>query len=210
MVTRRPHGGLSCKVMGWVAAILMICASAAGAAELEGIVFADSHQAGSTTMRLHGVGLARFLRTIKIYVAALYVSAGTTADHVLDDVPKRLELSYFRSLDGTDIARAAEKNLADNVPVPTIAALRPRIDRMHRAYENVKPNDRYALTYLPGVGTELALNGQPKVVIEGADFAAAYFAIWLGPDPINQALKDGLLTKGSHHRAGESGRTPGP
>lgn len=195
MAIRRPHGGFFFMVIGWVAATLMICAFTAGAAELEGIAFADSYQAGSTTMRLHGVGLARFLRTIKVYVAALYVSAGTAVDHVLDDVPKRLELSYFRSLDGADIARAAEKNLADNVAVETIAALRPRINRMHRAYENVKPNDRYALTYLPGVGTELTLNGQPKVVIEGADFAAAYFAIWLGPDPINQVLKEGLLTK---------------
>jgi Chalcone isomerase-like len=195
MATRRPHGGLLFMLMGWVVAALMTWVSAAGAAELEGIAFADTYQSGSTTLRLHGVGLARFLRTIKVYVAALYVSAGTMADHVLDDVPKRLELSYFRSLDGTDIARAAEKNLADNIAVTTIAALRPRIDRMHRAYENVKPNDRYALTYLPGIGTELALNGQPKVVIEGADFAAAYFSIWLGPDPINQILKEGLLTK---------------
>ncbi|THJ23815.1 MAG: hypothetical protein CAF44_001660 [Nitrospira sp. CG24D] len=195
MATPKPHGGFPCMLMGWVVAALMTWASAAGAAEFEGIAFADTYQSGSTTMRLHGVGLARFLRTIKVYVAALYVIAGTTGDHILDDVPKRLELSYFRSLDGTDIARAAEKNLADNVAVATIAALRPRIDRMHRAYENVRPNDRYALTYLPGVGTELALNGQSKVVIEGADFAAAYFSIWLGPDPINQILKEGLLTK---------------
>jgi hypothetical protein len=165
------------------------------AAEIEGVTFSDSYQTGSYRLALNGVGLARFLRTIKVYVGALYLSAGTTVDRVLDDVPKRLELSYFRSVEAADIVRASEKNLADNVPQATIARLRSRIDLMHRLYENVKPGDRYALTYLPGVGTELALNGQQKGIVEGADFAAAYFAIWLGPDPINQPLKDGLLSR---------------
>ena len=60
-------------------------------------------------------------------------------------------------------------------------------------YVDVKPGDRYALTYVPGVGTELAFNGKPRGVIEGADFAAAYFAIWLGPQPLDNSLKEKLL-----------------
>ena len=49
------------------------------------------------------------------------------------------------------------------------------------------------MTYLPGRGTELALNGTPLAVIEGADFAAAYFGIWLGPNSIDDRLKRDLL-----------------
>lgn len=168
-----------------------------GSAEIEGVIFSDSFQAGSITMPLQGVGLAKFLRTIKVYAGALYVAPGTTPERVLDDVPKRLELSYFRALTAGEFGRAATKVLADNVPSPAIARLKPRIDQMHRLYQDVKPGDRYGLTYLPGVGTELALNGERKGIVEGADFAAAYFAIWLGPDPINEALKEGLL----HRRA---------
>jgi hypothetical protein len=37
------------------------------------------------------------------------------------------------------------------------------------------------------------LNGTPLGVVEGADFAAAYFAIWLGPKPISDSLKAQLL-----------------
>jgi Chalcone isomerase-like len=177
----------------------VLSAPLAPAAEIEGVTFAESYQAGSITMPLYGVGLAKFLRTIKVYVGALYLNHGTKPEMVLEDVPKRLELSYFRSVEAKDITRASEKNLADNVSQAVIAALRSRIDRLHRWYEDVKPGDRYALTYLPGIGTELALNGKRKGVVEGADFAAAYFAIWLGPDPINQVLKDGLLT---HREAG--------
>jgi hypothetical protein len=173
----------------------LLVSSPGFATEIEGVNFAEYYQAGPSRLSLNGVGLAKFLRTIRVYVGALYLTAGTTVDQVLDDVPKRLELSYFRSVEARDIIRASEKNLADNVPQQTIAALRLRIDRMHRLYEDVKPGDRYALTYLPGIGTELTLNGQRKGIVEGSDFAAAYFSIWLGPDPINQPLKEGLLSK---------------
>jgi hypothetical protein len=60
-------------------------------------------------------------------------------------------------------------------------------------YRDVKPGDRYALTYVPGVGTELALNGTRLGTVAGADFAAAVFAIWLGPKAIDDSLKTQLL-----------------
>jgi hypothetical protein len=49
------------------------------------------------------------------------------------------------------------------------------------------------LTYLPGIGTELALNGRPMGVIEGADFAAAIFSLWLGENPYDRQFKSALL-----------------
>ncbi len=163
------------------------------AAEIEGVTFAETFQAGPLAMRLQGVGLAKFLRTIKVYVGALYLVPGTNVERVLEDVPKRLELSYFRAIQAGDFGKAAMKVLADNVSSTTMTLLKPRIDQMHRLYQDVQPGDRYGLTYLPGVGTELALNGERKGLVEGADFAAAYFAIWLGTDPIHETLKEGLL-----------------
>ncbi len=142
--------------------------------------------------------MAKFLRTINVYAGALYLAPGVAPDRVLEDVPKRLVLSYFRAIQAGDFGKAALKVLADNVPEATIARLMPRIEHMHRLYENVQPGDRYELTYLPGVGTELSLNGVRKGVVEGADFASAYFSIWLGSDPINETLKEGLL----HRRNG--------
>ncbi|QOJ35321.1 MAG: chalcone isomerase family protein [Nitrospira sp.] len=181
-----------CGLLGF---LLVAMPSPGMAASLEGVTFPDSIHAGSVTLPLRGVGLAKFMRTISLYVAALYLPSALEPDRVLDDVPKRLELSYFRSIRRAEFGRAATKVLADNVPPETLSILAPRIEQMHRLYEDVKPGDRYGLTYLPGVGTELALNGVVKGTVEGADFAAAYFAIWLGPDPINQALKARLLNR---------------
>lgn len=163
------------------------------AAEIEGVQFADVYRSHETNLPLRGVGLARYLRTIKVYVAALYVEKNVKPEDILSDVPKRLELQYFRSLNGPDFGKASEEVMARTVSNAQLASLRPRIDRLHMLYEDVKPGDRYALTYIPGVGTELALNGQPKGTIEGADFAAVYFAIWLGAKPISESLKAQMI-----------------
>jgi hypothetical protein len=63
-------------------------------------------------------------------------------------------------------------------------------------YEDIEPGDRYALTYLPGVGTELARNGRRLGVIEGADFSSALFAIWLGERALDDSLRRQLLASG--------------
>jgi hypothetical protein len=174
-------------------AIAALTAQPGATAELEGVQFADQVRAGDATLRLSCVGLLRYKLFIKAYVAALYLGDGMVRDDVLADVPKRLELSYFWSISGADFGKAGDQILAQNVDAQTFAALRPRLDRINAWYRDVKPGDRYSLTYVPGAGTELALNGKRIGVVEGADFAAAYFRIWLGDTPIDTRLRDQLL-----------------
>jgi hypothetical protein len=157
------------------------------------VTFAESAQAGPVTLSLHNAALLRYLKFIKAYVAALYLPRGVEPGLVLSDVPKRLELGYLVPIKGPDFGKGAEPTLQRNHTPAELARLRSRIDRINAVYRDVQPGDRYALTYLPGTGTELALNGVPLVVIEGADFAAAYFGIWLGREPIDAGLKSNLL-----------------
>jgi len=167
-----------------------------GAVTIEDVTFEDTYDAGRTTLHLYGAGvLRRFVW--KGYVAALYLEEAATPESVLSDTPKRLELEYFRSIKGPDFGKAADEVLAKNFPEEVIAPLRERLDRINRFYRDVKPGDRYALTYLPRRGTELSYNGKALVLIEGADFASAYFAIWLGKNPIDKALKDQLIKNDS-------------
>lgn len=172
---------------------LSILSPRAHALTVENVTFADSIQAGSATLPLYNAALLRYLKFIKAYVAALYLPEGVKPDQVLSDVPKRLELQYLVSIKGPDFGKGAEPTLKLNQTPAELVQLRSRIDRINSTYRDVKPGDRYALTYLPGRGTELALNGTPLTVIEGADFAAAYFGIWLGRDSIDDKLKRDLL-----------------
>lgn len=179
--------------------MVVLCATAmtgggARAAEIEGVRFAERQTVRDTELELKCVGLLRYKVVFKAYVAALYMGAGVVTDDPLADVPKRLELSYFWSIDGEDFGPAGESILERNFDAGAIARLRPQLDAIDKLYEDIKPGDRYSLTYIPGVGTELALNGKPKGVVEGAEFAAKYFAIWLGSSPLDASLKEQLVS----------------
>jgi len=144
------------------------------------------------TLQLRGTGRLVWMRFVTVYDAALYLPAGVPGKDVLQDVPKRLELSYHISIKGPKFGESAEPYLEKNVPPHDLAMLRPRIEQLNKLYRDVKEGDRYAITYSPGKGTTLSLNNEPLGAIEGADFASAYFAIWLGAKPISDAMRDDL------------------
>ena len=162
------------------------------AAEVEGVFYDDTYTASDTKMRLTGAGLLRYWG-FKAYTGAFYLEEGVSLNDVLSDNAKRIELEYFRSIKGEDFGPATNKSIARNVDQRTFERLRPRIEYHKSLYEDVQPGDRYSLTYIPGIGTELALNGETKGLIEGADFAAAVFSIWLGPKPISDSFKKQIL-----------------
>jgi len=178
------------------AVIMVVClillALPVQAAEVEGIRFSETHVVDGNTLYLAGTGLLRYWG-FKAYTGALYLEKGAAVDEVLSDRAKRLELEYFRAIKGEDFGPATDKFIAKNVDATTYKRLRPQIHYHNSLYEDVQPGDRYSLTYIPGRGTELALNGEPKGMIEGPEFAAAVFSIWLGSTPINNSFKNQLL-----------------
>lgn len=107
----------------------------------------------------------------------------------MNNSAKCLELEYFIDIKGDDFGPITNKVLDRNIEPETITALKDRIQKLNSLYEDVQPGDRYSLTFIPGKGTEMALNGEPKVIIEGDDFAAAIYSIWLGKDPISSPFK---------------------
>ncbi len=168
----------------------------AAALTIEDVTFPDTISIEDQQLPLRGAALLRWLGIFRVYVAALYLPEGGAPDEALADIPKRLEISYLVSIDGPDFGKGAEAILERNLSADELARLRTRIDKLNAVYRKVKPGDRYALTYVPGKGTELSYNGRPLINIEGADFAAAYFAIWLGSDPIDQDMRNQLVKGG--------------
>ena len=162
-------------------------------AEIEGVHFDNKYETAGIRMKIQGTGLFRYLGFIKAYVGALYLEEGSSAEDVLSDKPKRLEVEYFHSLKGEDFGITTNKVISENTDPLTLEKIRPQIDYHNSLYEDVQPGDRYSLTYIPGRGTELALNGKTKGVIKGADFASALFSMWLGQFPMNKAFKVQLL-----------------
>lgn len=179
-----------------LALVFLAGAAAASARELAGVTVPDATALdGGDPAVLNGAGVrAKFL--VDVYVAALYLPRKTrdAASVLSADTPKRMTLHFVRDLDGDAIVTAWNDGFAANSSATERAALRSRIDQFNAAFPALKRGDVVTLDFARSRGTRVAINGETKSVIAGADFAQALFAIWLGAKPISAALKQALLT----------------
>ena len=187
---RKTHRAL---VSFLLAGMLLLASAPAGAGRIEGVEFAERVTLGGVDLKLQGVALLRYKVFFKGYVAALYLEPTTQPTRVLEDVPRRLEIEYFWSIPANLFAEATVDGIRKNIGETRFAALEPRIERFNALYADVQPGDRYEVSYRPGVGTELALNGESRGLVEGSDFAEALFSIWLGEAPFSESMKQQLL-----------------
>lgn len=171
----------------------LLIGQSAEAKDLDEVAFADTVTVAETPLTFQGAGIIRHLGFIRVNAVALYVGEKFEAGDVYDDIPKRLEFEYFHKIKATDFVKMTNNWMAENNAPAIIERLQPQIDQFNALYVNVQPDDRYALTYLPGRGTELSLNGEPLGTVEDADFVQALFAIWLRPKPDSKSAKAALL-----------------
>jgi hypothetical protein len=103
-----------------------------------------------------------------------------------------MRLHILRSLKGSQVTEAIsegfERNSKEQMP-----KLKPRLDKLGTMIPDVKEGDEIELTWVPDKGTHVAVRGTDRGTIEGQDFADALFAVWLGPDPVQDDLKAKLL-----------------
>ena len=170
------------KIIYYIIAIVLMITLAGvtpnvNGAEIEGVHSENTYETDGIQMKIQGTGMLRYIGFIKAYVGALYLEEGSAIKNVLSDKPKRLEVEYFHALKGEDFGVTTNKVIAKNTDTLTLEKIRPQINYHNSLYEDVQSGDRYSLTYIPGRGTELALNGKTKGIIKGADFASALFSM---------------------------------
>ena len=123
----------------------------------------------------------------------LYVPLSVKEKDVLSDVPKSLDVIYFQPIPNIELSKATTKGIKLNVTADEFKAMEERVAEINSFYPTVKPMDRIRVTYVPGQGTTVAVNGDVKGTIPGADLGRAFFAIWVGKRPVDQWMKKSLL-----------------
>ncbi len=173
--------------------LLVTMVGLAQAVEINGVRFSDSLVVDQNELELNGVAVLTWALLFDVYAGALYLPADVRGQGWSNDVAKRLELAYFREIEAKGFAEASDKLLQDNLMPAEYQSLAKRLQAFYGFFQDVKPGDRYSINYIPEKGTELRLNEQPLGSVPGADFAAAYFGIWLGAEPISKDFRNRLL-----------------
>jgi len=173
--------------------LVLLLPALAAASEVAGVRVPETVTAGGKTLKRNGAGLRKKL-FFKVYVAGLYVeSPSKDAASILSATEvKSMHLYILRSLHGSQITDAIsegfERNSKEQIP-----KLKARLDKLGTMIPDVAAGDEIALTWIPDKGTEVTVRGTDRGVIEGRDFADALFAVWLGPNPVQDDLKKALL-----------------
>jgi len=144
---------------------------------------------------LNGAGV-RTKFFFDIYVGALYLpAAGQELERIRQtDQPARVDMHFeYSEVSHDKLADAWREGFRANNAPEVYDRVEDRLARFVDLFPTAHENDVYVIDYLPGHGTEVRINGEPVGTIAGAEFFHALLNVWLGPDPADDDLKDGML-----------------
>ena len=169
--------------------------SVAEAKDCRGVSFPEQMQVEGSTLVLNGLGLRQAtVLKVNVYVAALYVARQSSdASAILAaGSPAELILQFVRDVGASDITKGWNEGFEKNAKAE-LPALKDRIGTLNGWMTDMKSGQRMVFSFKPGAGVQVSVNGVAKGTIKGDDFAKAFLSIWLGPEPPNPEIKQGLL-----------------
>ncbi len=157
-------------------------------------------------MTLLGAGLRvkKMVFTFKAYAVALYVDdaalsgplaafKGKTISPELyqalqsGDFRKELVLHFLRTLSANRIQEAMRESLAGADP--------KTLDQFISYFPQVREGEQCVLRWAPGGTLESIMTGQTKPPIANKAFAERLFGLYLGPKPIQEDIKAGVVAR---------------
>lgn len=167
----------------YCALLSLLLALPASAGTLAGVTLPDTVEVKGQSLALNGMGLrSKFF--IKVYVAGLYLAQKEKAPaKVLGaDAPRRMVMHFLYDVTKEQMCEAWNEGLADNTP-NAAADVKKGFMSLCGWMEPIKKGNRIVLTYVPGEGTHVEVNGKAKGTLEGKATADAILNTWIGPSP---------------------------
>ncbi len=174
--------------------ILLFSAGAAGALTIKGVDFADDITITGKKLYLNGAGIKkRFFNSI--YACGLYLPHPTSdADKAIKNDVYKLVIMHFQSKFSREKLVAVWEDGFFNNSQEKMNNLQERITTFKTFFStDLLENDRITISYIPGQGTTVKINDKTKGTIPGSDFMQALWAVWLGANPVDSDMKDGML-----------------
>ena len=173
---------------------LAVSSPHAGAAEINGVKLPDQVTVQGKTLKLNGAGLRQAtILKINAYAAGLYLeSAMRDGDAIANsDQLKGIEMVFMRDVSAKQMADAFQEGFDKNC-MAGCAELKPHIGKLQGLLKDMKKGETMAYHFL-GDGVEVIIRGQKLGKVGDKGFSHQLIRVWIGKNPPNAELKDGLL-----------------
>ncbi|MOA24912.1 hypothetical protein D3C78_1456100 [compost metagenome] len=167
---------------------------------MAGLDVAPQVRTEATTLTLNGAAVRSGRGGHSEYLVALYLERPTPdAERILaSEQPTRIQMTFLDRFSALRIARELLDELSMNVEPQALARIKPQVDQLTGlAPRQFMRGDQIELDYLPGQGTQVAINGAVLGILPGRELYTALLSLWLGPRPVSRDFKAALLERGS-------------
>ena len=163
--------------------LVLLVPTFAFAATLADVKMDDKVVVNGQSLTLNGLGLRKKL-FFKIYVGGLYLTAKSSNPAAIlgADTSRRMVMHFLFSVSRDQMCDAWSEGLEDNTPHAT-AEVKNAFKTLCAWMEPIEKGNRLVLTYVPGSGTMVEVNGKMKGTLPGKATADAIVSTWIGPKP---------------------------
>jgi hypothetical protein len=172
--------------------------TATGQKTIEGVTVEKNLIVAEQKLVLNGAGLREKL-WFDLYVGALYVTTKSSDGSTLVGADQAMAIT----LDITDevvtqekMKSSVEDGFGDSCSTKERKAIQSEINEFISFFsEAIVKGDHFEIAYVPGQGTLVSKNAKYIGTIKGLKFKKGLFGIWLGNDPVDEDLKEGMLNQ---------------
>jgi hypothetical protein len=168
--------------------------SNAFAAEISGVKLPDQVSVSGKSLKLNGAGLRQAtILKVNVYAAGLYLenSSGDGEAIANSDQAKSIEMVFMRDVTAKQMSEAFQEGFDKNC-VAGCAELKPQISKLQGLTKDMKKGDSMAFHFTLS-GVEVMIRGQKVGTLGDRAFSHQLIRCWIGKNPPNAGLKDGLL-----------------
>jgi hypothetical protein len=173
--------------------IALVAFSSAHAATLAGVSFPDDARVGDKTVTLNGLGVrTATLLKVKVYVIGLYLERKSSDPQAIIESSenKRIAMQFVHKVTADELRGGWSEGFEDNTR--DVEAIEGEIAKFNASMRDVNSGDSIVLDF-SGDRVDVLINASKIDSLTGTAFQRALLAIWLGPKPPNEALKEGIL-----------------
>ena len=175
---------------------LTLGADHAIAAEISGVKLPDQVTVQGETLKLNGTGLRQAtILKINAYAAGLYLKNGMHDGEAIanSEQPKSIEMVFMRDVTAKQMSDAFQDGFDKNC-IAGCAELKPYIPKLQGLMKDMKKGETMAYHFLDD-GVEVMIRGQKVGKVGDKAFSHQLIRVWIGKNPPNSELKEGLVGK---------------
>jgi hypothetical protein len=164
------------------------------AAEISGVKLPDQVTVGGKSLKLNGAGLRQAtILKINAYAAGLYLeNPGRDGEAIANsDQAKSIQMVFMRDVSAKQMSDAFGEGFDKNC-IAGCTELKPHLAKVQALLKDMKKGETMGYNFTAD-GVEVMIRGQKVGKVGDKAFSHQLIRCWIGKNPPNAELKDGLL-----------------